>query len=491
LASVGALGVLAVACAVGQGGGTDCTTDDLPDPEGKDSNCDGIDGIEADALFVSPDGNDSNPGTKQQPLKTIRTALMAAPQKKKTQILVAGGRYAESDTLNMPDKVGMYGGYDPKSWARTGVETRIEVAKPLAMDARGLTSAVTLARLTLVAADNPAPGGESIGLRVVGVPSFLLSDGVTVIAGRGGAGGPGVAGAAGGGGNPGKVGGGGNVDNQSSPGNGGAPGDNPTCPEAAGGSGGGGGRDPNFAGVKGSDSQLAIQGGPGGSTSSCTPVGGQDGKSASSDGEPGMSGVGGSGAGKLDSMTYAILPQSGTDGIDGKTGAGGGGGGGSSGQTSISCIDGAGNGGGGGGAGGCGGRAGKAGAGGGASIAVLAITSPITCDGATLVTGGGGAGGASGAGGTGGSGSIGGDGGSVGINEIGRGGKGGDGRRGGDGGAGGGGGGGASVGVWSEGGSTPKLLHVSYRLGEGGLGGVCAGGMTCAGQNGIKKESGP
>ena len=62
---------------------------------------------------------------------------------------------------------------------------------------------------------------------------------------------------------------------------------------------------------------------------------------------------------------------------------------------------------------------------------------------------------------------------------------------GGAGGAGGGGGGGASVGVWSEGGSTPKALHVTYRLGEGGAGGACMGAMTCGGAAGVKKELGP
>lgn len=184
VASIGCVGALAVACAVGQGGANDCSRDDLPDPANEDSNCDGIDGTEADALFVSPDGNDSNPGTKAEPLKTIYAAFLAAPQKKKGQILVAGATYTEPDTLLMPDKVGVYGGYDAKTWQRTSAETRILVAKPLALEARGLKGAATIGRVTIVAADNAAPGGESIAVRLIGVATFFVGDGATIVAGQ-------------------------------------------------------------------------------------------------------------------------------------------------------------------------------------------------------------------------------------------------------------------------------------------------------------------
>ena len=40
---------------------------DIPDLAFVDSNCDGIDGTEKDAIFASPSGNDANPGTKAQP----------------------------------------------------------------------------------------------------------------------------------------------------------------------------------------------------------------------------------------------------------------------------------------------------------------------------------------------------------------------------------------------------------------------------------------
>jgi hypothetical protein len=48
---------------------------DLPDLSFVDSNCDGIDGTVGDAIFVSPVGNDANPGTKTKPKQTIQAAV--------------------------------------------------------------------------------------------------------------------------------------------------------------------------------------------------------------------------------------------------------------------------------------------------------------------------------------------------------------------------------------------------------------------------------
>src|SRR5699024_5878020 len=54
---------------------------DLRDPSqpgaAQDLNCDGIDGDASRALFVAKTGNDLNPGTRAQPLKTIGAALNA------------------------------------------------------------------------------------------------------------------------------------------------------------------------------------------------------------------------------------------------------------------------------------------------------------------------------------------------------------------------------------------------------------------------------
>jgi len=50
---------------------------DLPDLVFVDSNCDGIDGTEEEAIFASPEGDDSNPGTKEQPKRQIQAAVAA------------------------------------------------------------------------------------------------------------------------------------------------------------------------------------------------------------------------------------------------------------------------------------------------------------------------------------------------------------------------------------------------------------------------------
>src|SRR5262249_11394840 len=132
-----ALGLFAQCALSGTEGG--CTTDDLPDPLGKDTNCDGIDGVASEAIFVSPTGSDTNLGAREAPLKTIRAGLAIASQRKKTQVIVAGGDYDEPDTLTLAENVGLYGGYDPSSWARTSIATNVRVSKPIAMEARGLT----------------------------------------------------------------------------------------------------------------------------------------------------------------------------------------------------------------------------------------------------------------------------------------------------------------------------------------------------------------
>ena len=54
---------------------------DLPDLGFVDSNCDGIDGTEPDAIFASPSGNDANPGTKAKPKREIAGGGGAPPRR--------------------------------------------------------------------------------------------------------------------------------------------------------------------------------------------------------------------------------------------------------------------------------------------------------------------------------------------------------------------------------------------------------------------------
>ena len=88
---------------------------DLPDLGFVDSNCDGIDGTEADAVFVSPKGSDANPGTRAKPKRDVQAAVDAAAGKGKV-VLVAFGSYGHVRVG--ASGIGIYGGYDPSSWKR-------------------------------------------------------------------------------------------------------------------------------------------------------------------------------------------------------------------------------------------------------------------------------------------------------------------------------------------------------------------------------------
>src|SRR5581483_8228224 len=63
---------------------------DLPDIGFVDSNCDGIDGTESDAIFVSPAGSDANPGTRSRPKRQIEAAVLAAAGTAKYVLAAAG-----------------------------------------------------------------------------------------------------------------------------------------------------------------------------------------------------------------------------------------------------------------------------------------------------------------------------------------------------------------------------------------------------------------
>ena len=64
---------------------------DLPDLSFVDSNCDGIDGTEADAIFVSPKGSDANPGTRAKPKREIQAAVDVVKAGVGLYVLVAAG----------------------------------------------------------------------------------------------------------------------------------------------------------------------------------------------------------------------------------------------------------------------------------------------------------------------------------------------------------------------------------------------------------------
>jgi hypothetical protein len=431
-------------------GETSCTPTpgaDLPDDAFTDSNCDGIDGDIAAAIFVAADGDDTAAGTLAAPVRTLGQAFTRATASMRTQIYVSAGTYTGQVTL--VNGISIYGGYSrAAAWDRSTanvvtLENNSSNAQGQTFAVRGtnITSATTLDRLTL-RAGGTAPGGSNYGLHCATCAGLRVRNG-DVRATAGGNGTSGVVGPAGAHGGNGIAGTNGNPDGNN-PGQGGN-GGNSSC-NRTGGRGGNGGNS-GGSGQPGSSGAPNTPGGTGGQVGASGPssTGGPGGNGT--DGAAGNAGVNGNGApaGAFDAGGFWVS-AGGVSGSLGQPGNGGGGGGGGGGQNcGVFCQDGAGNGGGGGGAGGCGGGAGAGGSSGGGSFGAVLVNSTGAIISATHLESA--SGGRGGSGGTGGSGGLSGSG-ALGAqqtpSQIGVGGRGGNGGRGGAGGHGGGGAGGSS-----------------------------------------------
>jgi hypothetical protein len=482
------------------------TTNDPPDRAAPwlDGNCDGIDGVEGDAIFVSTTGSAMGPGTRAFPFASITQglgALQAQPAKK--YVLVAAGLYRENVKLN--DGQQIFGGYsgdflkrDPLVYVTTLVgQGGGRAAVDITGAGKGTAETVVVGFQIFGQDVNAIAPDSSNGAPSVGVllqdcgPNVVLATN-EISGGRGGDGGRGKTGAQGFGKQASNaVNGLGGVDSSfltsactiqlgHAGGNGGT---NPMCMGANGNKGGGavcpsydmttfhgveqqfmtggldgqGGWDWSFDNMSGFQCDHVTESGwP-------TMIQSHDGL----DGQPGGDGTGGTGGtgagnparfGSLSSGVWVASPTKATVGTPGNT-AHGGGGGGSGGGVAKFTNGGCnafemGASGGGGGAGACGGLGGDAGGAGGASIAVLitymsatSSSSLPTLNGNRIARGVGGLGGAGGFGGAGGLGGAGGFGGTAQRWSSSTGGKGGEGGNGGPGGGGGGGAGGPSFGI--------------------------------------------
>ena len=94
---------------------------DRPDLAFTDTNCDGIDGDKANAVFVSSTApNDDGSGTLANPKKLITSAIALAAADGK-DVYVTGGNFP--GTLALADGVSVYGGYTPDFANRSAAET--------------------------------------------------------------------------------------------------------------------------------------------------------------------------------------------------------------------------------------------------------------------------------------------------------------------------------------------------------------------------------
>ena len=507
---------------------------DLPDEQGVDSNCDGIDGEKDNAIFVSKEGDDLlNDGSIGAPKRTIQAGVDAAVAQGKRDVYVATGVYVEAVTLAAG--VGVYGGYSADFVQRDRLlyEAAILAPAPVpglpgGVNAFGLKGGAAGSSVfdgfTVFGAQVKAAGASSYAIVVSDCDETLRVSNNTVVAGSGGKGKRGNDGDSG---SPGSGGGGGKdaldlyvaygvSDHDCTAANhspGGVKGVG-----ACGGadvSGGAGGLRvcPSLDATTGAPlAPTAAENGTPGAGGAAGGVAGQDTYHQSyqcdgystfgiveggngSDGNGGPQGASGSGCTDTVGSVVGGLFQPASAGNGTPGGAGGGGGGGGSGGGAWvhnSCFskgfgwDNLGGTGGGGGAAGCGGAHGTAGTSGGGAFGIFVVwtaapASAPTLAGNAIVGGVGGDGGDGGNGGTGGAGGAGGAGGKGGgtFDPVDptypsfKGGKGGKGGNGGHGGGGGGGCGGPAFGiyVWNGGGADLAPWKTANAFGSAGQGG--------------------
>jgi len=451
---------------------------DAPDLMFRDTNCDGIDGDAGRAVFVSPRGDDANPGTMAMPKRTLPAAITAASAGAPARpVYAAAGLYLGS--VQLGSGVSVYGGYDDTmGWARARTNATVIQGDATAVLAQNLTVSTELQLVTVQSAAATAPGESSYGVRALN--SLLTLRGCTIVSGAGANGALGADGADGAIGRNGT--------------SGGTPGAGASGSSGCGASGGQGGASASGAnnGAPGSVGSVAPGGaaaGNGGAaavrTGTCVgcvgicagsaavspPSAGA--ASAGSDGRGGSNGRSAPTVGTVRNDTGIYIAPVGLPGTDGTAGGGGGGGGAGTGgrtyQFPFSCNDYNGGGGGGGGGGGCGGGAGRGGSGGGGSFAVMSVSSTLRIEDCQANTGRGGRGGDGGDGGDGGSGGNPGSGGGA-TGNAGSGGAGARGGSGGDAGSGSGAPGGPSVCVYYLG-AAPMISGLTCMRGGGGAGG--------------------
>jgi len=84
---------------------------DVIDPDFKDDNCDGTDGVVADCIFVSASlGSGSGLGTRDDPVDTITGGIAAAQAQGKIAVCVSAEVYTEAVTV--VSGISVYGGFD-------------------------------------------------------------------------------------------------------------------------------------------------------------------------------------------------------------------------------------------------------------------------------------------------------------------------------------------------------------------------------------------
>jgi hypothetical protein len=156
---------------------------DAPDNDGVDSNCDGVDGNAATSLFVSPTGLDSDSGTRTAPFRSVAHAIsIATATKTPRDVLICEGTYAEN--LVVKTSMGLHGGYDCKTWARTGARPVIAPISGVALRIEGVIGPMKLSKLTLQSANATVAASSSQAVQIVDSKGISI-DYSAIVAGNG------------------------------------------------------------------------------------------------------------------------------------------------------------------------------------------------------------------------------------------------------------------------------------------------------------------
>jgi len=517
-----------------------------------DNNCDElIDNDCVTALFVSKNGDDSNPGSIAAPKLTIQEAIDVSASQGNIDIYVSNGTYVEQ--ISLAPGTQLYGGYssnfsshDPINY-ETIIESPMPSLYPGTVNCLDITTATIISNFIINGYDNSAPSGTSYAIYIRDCDDGMQISNNIIYGGTGGDGIAGTKGLDGPDGQPGSAGtesldlfytyglaehvcdpnyhspgGLGGIMNcnevNTSGGNGGIR----VCPEwdnigemtyppvieENGQDGQNGGAVGGQAGWDVYHAAFSCEG-----FESYGILEGEDGQDGG-DGNYGNAGLGGDTSGSvINSLWQSISGLAGQNGQHGGGGAGGGSGGGA--YVHSSCFsklygyDNLGGTGGGGGSGACGGEGGTVGTSGGSSFGIFMtysfppISSPIIINNTIYIGNGGNGsdGGIGSVGGTGGDGAPGGSGTYV-TESVDptypsfTGGNGGNGGDGGHGGGGGGGAGGSAYGIYSfgHGGMNLSNYNVSNSFspgsaGVGGQGGYSSGNSGQAGNAGNASDT--
>jgi hypothetical protein len=389
------------------------------------------------SVFVSPDGDDDNAGTREAPLATLTAATAVASGEK--LVLVCSGIY-QHEHVSIGAAARVYGGFSCRDWSVEAKQrpTFAPLTPGPALSIAQAAGDVLIDSVVFQVADAVTDGASAIAALVSDSSQVTLQS-VVLKAGKGKAGSPGVLG---------------NFPFASASA---LAGNSETLNAGGGGakvcacqpnsmSLGGPGGPPASAGSDGTKGgpEHGTPGGSGGVTAGTDCGGGGSGKKGA-DAPASAAATWVTSLGKASAQGW--IPTAGLAGAHGLPGQGGGGG------ASFNSLGHGASG----GCGGCGGNGGPGGQGGGGSIALLAVTSMVNITASTLISADAGNGGA---------GAVG----QAGQQEVGAGGNaissvnscgGGIGGKGGAGGAGGGGAGGVSVGVLWLGTAMPAVSQDS------------------------------